>query len=180
VVTAFFLARSATICLEASVLTGLAEIRSCEDARTACRRLLDGGVNAAVVKLGANGVVVMALDKEPVHIPGHKVRAVDTTAAGDAFAAALAVGIADGLDPVESAVFANAAAALSVQRPGAQSSMPSRAEVDAFFQGFASLFDPPLGRAHSMAYHGSITRGARRQFVRETRQAVGRAVSASD
>lgn len=37
-----FLARSATICLEASVLTGLAEIRSCEDARTACRRLLDG------------------------------------------------------------------------------------------------------------------------------------------
>lgn len=118
--------------LEASILTGLPEVESNEDAELACRRLLDKGVGTAVVKLGSGGAVVMTSDRKPIRISGHKVRAIDTTAAGDAFAAALAVGIVDGLDPVQSAMFANAAAALSVQRPGAQSSMPSRAEVDTF------------------------------------------------
>ena len=63
------------------------------------------------------------------------MRAVDTTAAGDTFAAALTVGIIEGLDDVEASVFANAAAAISVQRPGAQSSIPTRTEVEAFLSG---------------------------------------------
>jgi ribokinase len=118
--------------LEASVLTGLARVESRSDAELAGRRLLERGVRTAVVKLGADGAVVVSRTREPAIIPGHEVRAVDTTAAGDTFAAALTVGIMEGLDDVEASVFANAAAAISVQRPGAQSSIPTRAEVDTF------------------------------------------------
>lgn len=118
--------------LEASVLTGLTRVESQSDAERAGRRLLEKGVGTAVVKLGADGAVVVSRTREPVAIPGHRVKAVDTTAAGDTFAAALTVGIMEGLDDVEACVFANAAAAISVQRPGAQASIPTRSEVDAF------------------------------------------------
>lgn len=120
---------------EASVLSGLPPVESVSDAELAGRRLLERGVRTAVVKLGADGAVVTSRDREPVVIPGHKVRAVDTTAAGDTFAAALTVGIIEGLDDVEASVFANAAAAIAVQRPGAQSSIPTRTEVEAFLSG---------------------------------------------
>lgn len=58
------------------------------------------------------------------------MRAVDTTAAGDAFNGAFAVGLLLGKDPATSARFATAAAALSVTRAGAQPSMPTMADVD--------------------------------------------------
>ena len=58
--------------------------------------------------------------------------AVDTTAAGDVFNGAFAVALAEGRPVAEAARFANAAAAISVTRPGAQSSVPSREEVGAF------------------------------------------------
>lgn len=118
--------------LEATALTGLARIETESDAQLAGQILLEKGVGTAIVKLGAGGAVVVAPGKTPVRIHGHKVNAVDTTAAGDTFAGALAVAIVEGLNPVEGARFANAAAAISVQRPGAQSSMPTRAEVEAF------------------------------------------------
>jgi ribokinase len=60
------------------------------------------------------------------------VSAVDTTAAGDVFNGAFAVALAEGKPVAEAARFANAAAAISVTRPGAQSSVPSREEVGAF------------------------------------------------
>jgi len=60
------------------------------------------------------------------------VKAVDTVGAGDCFNGAFAVGLLEGNDPWTAARFASAAAAISVTRPGAQASMPSRAEVDAF------------------------------------------------
>jgi ribokinase len=65
------------------------------------------------------------------HFPGLRVDAVDTTAAGDTFNGALAVALAEGRALPEAVGFANAAAALSVTRPGAQSSIPTRSEVDA-------------------------------------------------
>lgn len=63
-------------------------------------------------------------------IPGYKVKAIDTTAAGDVFNGALAVALAAGKPLVEAARFANAAAAISVTRMGAQTSAPTRKEIE--------------------------------------------------
>ena len=65
-------------------------------------------------------------------VQGIHVDAIDTTAAGDAFAGALAVGLAEGKDLIEAVHFANAAGAIKVTRRGAQPSMPFRAELDIF------------------------------------------------
>ena len=66
-------------------------------------------------------------------IPAKKVKAVDTTAAGDVFNGALAVAISERKDIKEAVRFANAAAAISVTKLGAQASAPFRQEVDKFF-----------------------------------------------
>jgi ribokinase len=63
-------------------------------------------------------------------VPAYKMKAVDTTAAGDVFNGTLAVALAEGKSLLEAARFASAAAALSVTRLGAQTSAPSRGEID--------------------------------------------------
>jgi ribokinase len=65
-------------------------------------------------------------------VPAFKVNAVDTTAAGDCFNAAFAVALTRGKKPAEAARYAAAAAAISVTRAGAQPSLPSSSEVEAF------------------------------------------------
>jgi ribokinase len=69
-------------------------------------------------------------DAGAVHVPAVKVEAVDTTGAGDAFTAALAVSLADGLAFREAACRASIAAAITVTRLGTQTAFPSRAEVN--------------------------------------------------
>ena len=69
------------------------------------------------------------------HVAGRHVEAVDTTAAGDAFTGALACALGEGRALTEALEFATAAAALSVTRMGAQSSLPDRAAVEALLQG---------------------------------------------
>lgn len=88
--------------------------------------------HAVVLKLGAQGAW---LDdgSDSRHFPAPRVDAVDATAAGDTFNGALAVGLAEGRPLPDAVAFANAAAALSVTRRGAQASIPTRAEVDGFF-----------------------------------------------
>ena len=89
------------------------------------------GPGTVVLKLGDQGCFYSD-GKVEVHAPGFRVEAVDTTAAGDTFNAALAVALGEGRD-VESALrFANAAAAISVTRLGAQASQPARSDVDRF------------------------------------------------
>jgi ribokinase len=92
-------------------------------------QLMNQGLRSVVLKLGASGVYLQSKDGLKMHIPSFPVRAVDTTAAGDAFNGAFAVGLADGRSPEESARFAAAAAAVSVTRVGAQPSMPTFDEV---------------------------------------------------
>jgi ribokinase len=95
--------------------------------------LLAAGPRAVILKLGDLGCYYRDADRR-VHSPGFKVEATDSTAAGDTFNGALAVALAEG-SPIENALrFANAAAALSVTRLGAQASIPPRADVDAFLQ----------------------------------------------
>jgi len=83
------------------------------------------------VTLGARGCLVV--EQDVVHEPGCRVDAVDATAAGDAFNGALAVRLAEGRPLAEAARWANQAAALAVTRPGAQPSLPTRAEIELFF-----------------------------------------------
>jgi ribokinase len=95
----------------------------------AARALQKRGPQAVVVTLGAAGAMVLSQTIE--RVPGLRVDAVDPTGAGDVFIGALTVSLAAGRALKEAVRWANAAAALSVTRPGAQSAAPSRAEVDA-------------------------------------------------
>jgi ribokinase len=93
--------------------------------------LLAQGVGTVVVTLGKEGAFVVERSGS-YHVPGRYVIAVDTTAAGDTFSAALAVAWAEGRELRAAVEWATAAAALSVTRRGAQPSLPTRAEVEAF------------------------------------------------
>jgi ribokinase len=89
------------------------------------------GIRTVVLKLGDNGCWYHRGD-ESFHVPGFVVDAVDATAAGDTFNAGLAIALAERAEIREALRFANAAAAISVTRAGAQTSAPARAEVDEF------------------------------------------------
>ena len=90
------------------------------------------GVSNLIITLGDHGVFYQNKSGDHLLIPAYSVKAVDTTAAGDCFVGALAVSIAEGNSTVEAIKFANAAAALSVTRVGAQPSLPFRGDVDQF------------------------------------------------
>ena len=92
------------------------------------RLLLEKGPAGVVLKMGSRGAHLVAKGLE-YQVDAFVVDAVDTTAAGDAFNGAFAVGLMSGKSPVESARFAVAASSISVTRPGAQPSMPTLAEV---------------------------------------------------
>ncbi|MFI6789109.1 ribokinase [Nonomuraea sp. NPDC050383] len=109
---------------EAAALTGAT------DPDDALDRLLER-VPEVVITLGSEGALYGSRAGERLRVPAVRVEAVDTTAAGDTFVGALAVARAEGRPAEEALRFASAAAALSVQRPGASTSMPSRAEIDA-------------------------------------------------
>ncbi|HVT92518.1 MAG TPA: ribokinase [Bryobacteraceae bacterium] len=117
---------------EACLLLGRAPARiTAAEAPELGRALLARGARAVILKLGEQGAFYCDATGG-LFGPGFAVTAVDTTAAGDTFNAALAVALAEGKEMPDALRFANAAAAISVTRAGAQSSVPSRAEVDAF------------------------------------------------
>ncbi|MFQ6110730.1 MAG: PfkB family carbohydrate kinase, partial [Nitrospinota bacterium] len=116
--------------VEAELLTG-EKIRSLREARRTCRRLLELGPRAAIITLGRRGVVYLSEEGEG-SLAGHRVKAIDSTAAGDAFCGALAAALARGEGLREALAFANAAAALSVTREGAKPSIPRLSEVLSF------------------------------------------------
>ncbi len=113
---------------EAEAISG----KSITDLRTAheiARYLLKKGPEAVVLKLGNEGAFLTTKTQEK-YFPAHKVNVVDTTAAGDAFSAALSVAIVEGMTLQEAVKFANAAGALAVTKLGAHSSLPTRQEVE--------------------------------------------------
>jgi ribokinase len=113
---------------EAARLSGV-DVHGPADAIPAAQLLRDAGARTVVVTLGENGAV--AVGAEIVTVPAFAVTAVDTTAAGDAFNAGLAVALAEGRALREALTFASAVAALTCTRRGAQASLPARAAVDA-------------------------------------------------
>ncbi len=88
----------------------------------------------AVITRGAEGCVMVTRAGEKISCPAFKVKAVDTTGAGDAFSAGVCVGMLDGMEGHELLRFASAVAALSVQRKGAITSLPTRQEVEEFLR----------------------------------------------
>jgi ribokinase len=104
-----------------------------DQAPALARFLADLGPRAVLLKLGDRGCFYRDSGTE-LFSPAFSVQARDTTAAGDVFNAALAVALAEDRTIVEALRFANAAAAISVTRAGAQASVPSRGEVDQFLR----------------------------------------------
>lgn len=111
---------------EAEALTAV-EIDCRESACTAAKNLIRRGVGAAIIAAPGGDLVVVG--DEEMWLPHRQVHIVDTTGAGDAFAAALASCLALGEDLFVAARFANAAAALACTCFGAQSGLPRRHEV---------------------------------------------------
>jgi ribokinase len=113
---------------EAEIITGRKAIEERIDKLVAAD-LIALGAQVAVLKLGSRGSLVIADDGHFYTVPAYRVSVVDTTAAGDAFTAALGVAVANGERLHEAARFANAAGALACTRLGAQAAMPTLAEV---------------------------------------------------
>ncbi|HEY1647897.1 MAG TPA: ribokinase [Terracidiphilus sp.] len=102
------------------------------NAEESAKRFHEKGLRGVVLKRGAEGSFVSVAGEKAAWVKPFPVRAIDTVAAGDCFNGAFAVALLEGNDPWTAARFANAAAAISVTRRGAQASMPSRADVDDF------------------------------------------------
>ena len=113
---------------EAELLTGI-KVDSEAAAGKAAEKLRARGVQTVILTLGARGAFLATAEGRQL-VPGFKVKAVDTTAAGDIFNGALAVALAEGQDLVKAVRLANAAAAISVTRMGAQPSAPTRKEIE--------------------------------------------------
>ena len=117
---------------EAAQITGV-KVRDRASARKAARRLIEKGVRIVAMESGDGGDLVVTREEEHF-FPRLKVKTVDATGAGDAFAGAFAVGLAQGLPLAEIGRLANATAALSTTRLGAQEALPTRGEVERFLR----------------------------------------------
>ena len=104
-------------------------VRTDQGIARAAGGLVRKGARSVVITLGSRGAYYDD-GSSAGFIPGFKVKAVDATATGDVFSGALAVSLAEGRSLPEAARFANAAAALSVTRLGAQPSAPERREIE--------------------------------------------------
>ncbi|XP_057227182.1 ribokinase isoform X2 [Malurus melanocephalus] len=116
---------------EAEILTGI-PVGNLEDAEKVGRMLLERGCKLVIVTLGAEGCMMISGDETiPKHVPAGKVRAVDTTGAGDSFVGALAFYLAyyPQLSMEEMIRKSNCVASVSVQAPGTQSSYPYRKDL---------------------------------------------------
>ena len=113
---------------EAEKLTGI-RIASAGDAFQAADFLLSQGVKNVIITLGSSGSIICNADTHEL-VPARKVTAVDTVGAGDVYNGALVTALSEGKSLVEAARFATVASSIAVTRPGAQTGVPHRAEVD--------------------------------------------------
>jgi len=112
---------------EIEILTGIS-VHDISSADKAAYALQQKGVTNVIITLGCTGAYLKSQSFAGM-VPGVKVNAVDTTAAGDVFNGAIAVALSEGKDLKEAVEFANKAASISVTRMGAQDSAPYRNEI---------------------------------------------------
>ncbi|MCW2096885.1 ribokinase [Lelliottia sp. SL45] len=115
---------------EAEKLTGI-RVENDDDAARAAQALHDKGIGTVIITLGSRGVWA-SVNGEGRRVPGFKVKAIDTIAAGDTFNGALVTALLEGGSLDNAIRFAHAAAAIAVTRKGAQPSVPWRKEIDEF------------------------------------------------
>lgn len=113
---------------ELSTFSGL-PVNNAEDALKAAKAMQAKGVGKLIVTMGSKGALICEGGPSDF-VPAHKVKAVDTTAAGDTFCGALCVAISEGKDLRAATKFATAASALTVQKMGAQNSIPFRKDIN--------------------------------------------------
>jgi ribokinase len=116
--------------VEAEEFTGIA-VKDLESADRAAAVFFAKGVENVLITLGSRGVYLATKDRSEI-IPGFRVDAIDTTGAGDAFNGGLLAALSEGKELRQAIPFAQAVAALSVQRLGTTASMPTREEIDTF------------------------------------------------
>ena len=109
-------------------MTGIS-IESAADAISAAQQLKQRGPANVIITMGEQGVVLVGAGNMVTQHPAVKVQAIDTTAAGDAFAAAVAIQLGAGESVVDATRFGCAVGAIASSRSGAQPSMPTRDEV---------------------------------------------------
>jgi ribokinase len=109
-------------------------LSSADDLARAASHLLEAGAKNLLVTMGGQGAMLFTERGPGMAIPPYPVQPVDSTAAGDCFVGALAVGLCEGKTLRSAAEFASAAAAISVTRAGAQPSLPNRGEVALFIK----------------------------------------------
>ena len=114
--------------VEASMVTGM-KVETDAEIRTSAEKLLEMGPAISVITLGARGCFIASSEYRQF-VPAFKVKAVDTTAAGDVYCGSLAVALTEGKSLPEAVRFAGAASAISVTRLGAQPSAPLREEIE--------------------------------------------------
>lgn len=112
---------------ELSTFSGL-PVTNAEEAQAAAAAMQRKGVGKIIVTMGSKGALICE-GGPAVFVPAHKVKAVDTTAAGDTFCGALCVALSEGKTLKEATEFATAASALTVQKMGAQNSIPFRKDI---------------------------------------------------
>ncbi|MCT4543413.1 MAG: ribokinase [Vallitalea sp.] len=113
---------------EAAALTGI-KVETLEDAKESAKILKRKGAHNVIITMGSKGALIATKDSE-IWVESLKVNAIDTTGAGDAFNGALATALAEGKNIEQAAIFANAAAAISVTRMGTAVSMAYKDEIE--------------------------------------------------
>jgi ribokinase len=114
---------------EAKQLTAV-DAEKLEGAKEAAKVFKSWGIATTILTLGELGALVLDGGEAAVHVPAFKVKAIDTTAAGDAFCGAFAAGLADGRSLSDAVKLGSAAGALATTKLGAEPSLPTRDEID--------------------------------------------------
>ncbi len=120
--------------VEAEMITGI-NVTGDESLRMISNKFREFGVMNTLITLGSKGVYIGTSTRNEL-IPAKKVRAVDSTGAGDVFSGSLAAFLSEGLSLERAALMANISASISVTRMGAQNSAPAREEIDRSMTGY--------------------------------------------
>ena len=119
---------------ETKILTGL-EVKDLNSAEAAARKLAELGISVVIITLGEKGALLVT-GNEAIHVPAQKVKAVDTTAAGDAFIGGLVTALVKGYALKDAVKYASCAGTLAVTKFGAQTSLPTLEEVEHLFKSY--------------------------------------------